>query len=373
MLRLIAEKERRCFELREELASEELQLKQLRTTWQRLASKDFPSFSSHAAPSHRRDASTASSTTSEVASEAWNSLSSKLPGLKTQLNSLLESMAGVEQVPEPVDKDAGLRVTGGLGVLEEEGSDVASVVSRSPRSPAVGVRAGGDAMGAVGLHEGLKSMAAVEDSKALGFTVDSNGLARANEEVAPPTPPKPTTTRSSRTSVFGSLGSKLLASSSDQTSTSTGSFTSILAKRLKEAQQNASDMLREAERKLGNAMTIDDLLGNASTARSPAITLDEPSTDSAYSTSWVEAVNGQRGLKIDTSEGAAGRRLSSGSSRSAGSKGPASPVIGGAPGAAVFGMVLGSQSDVSRSEDGWGWNGGDDEAWGEEVRSEVKR
>ncbi|CBQ68287.1 conserved hypothetical protein [Sporisorium reilianum SRZ2] len=407
LLRLIAEKERRCFELREELASEETQLKHLRSTWQRMATKELAYSTSPPAHTgaHRRDGSSTSST-SDAATDAWNSFSSKLPGsIKTQLsnlNTLLESIANPE-APEAVASAAQgegmLRPTGGgLGVLEEEGSDVGSVVSpRSPRSPAMLAHA--DAPGTLVAPRSGSQLAALarQDSRALGFSVDANGIAHpsgTNDEMAPPTPPKPPTARSNssagntwtarRTSMLSSLSSltpKHAPDTADEASG--GGFASMFARRLKEARSNASDMLREAERKLGNAMTIDELLG-----KSPQITLDEASTDSTLVPSpWYAAAGGSARRpsseqRLSPGKGEAeARRLSVSSSRSSSSASAPvrvgsphmSPVIGGAPGAAgVFGMLLGSQTELGRraSGDSWGWGGKEDEdedGWGDDV------
>nr|CDI54423.1 conserved hypothetical protein [Melanopsichium pennsylvanicum 4] len=345
LLHQIAEKERRCFELREELASEEVALKSLRTQWQRLATKTLAYSSSSSTDvttttSHRRDLSTTSSNSAgDAAAEAWNTLSSKLPGsLKTQLNNLLESIANVDQPPEPIEKqspllakanlhaapgggEAGLRVTntglvGGLGVLEEEGSDVGSVAlsPRSPRSPAVSTlqptpHASSCRNNLHQAHPQLSSLAK-SDSDALGFSVDSNGIATrslipipVDDDLAPPPPPIPPKTESMRqpkantwasrrTSMLGSFSS--LSAKLDEGSKEGGGFASMLSKRFREAKDGASDLLREAERKLGSAMTIDDLLGvnpassgnhasaGSARRRSPQITLDEPSLDSNY-------------------------------------------------------------------------------------------
>ena len=473
LLRLIAEKERRCFELREELSSEEAQLKHLRSTWQRLATREQAYSTSPTL--HRRDGSTASSVgradVPQAAAEAWNSLSAKLPGnLRNQLTSLLESIAA--PVPEPVPKekagDAGgmlrpnmlLHGAGGassssnLSVLEEEGSDVGSAAlsPRSPRSPAASELHPGRSPNAARpqRHSELASLA-VEDSRALGFSVDANGLAsistpsalggirvnvEPNEEVAPPTPPKtePNSSSSNSNSVWTSRRTSVLSSFTNfqarlqNPSTSTeeegggggATFASMLSKRLKEARDNASDLLREAERKLGNAMTIDEFLGiqspsEAAQPMSPSIQLEEPSADSAVHTSpWFEAAGGQRRRSSDsrqrhspnlgptTARGGAERdasRLSVSSSSSSpnlavprAASPRANPVVDGASGAgSVYGMLVGSASNldltapavgeavdqtskrasaVSAGGDSWGWNDGsstdDDDGWADQ-------
>ncbi|TKY89816.1 hypothetical protein EX895_001113 [Sporisorium graminicola] len=438
LLHLIAEKERRCFELREELSAEEAQLKQLRSTWQRMATKELAySTSSPTATlgaSHRRDGSTTSST-SDVATDAWNSFSSKLPGsFKTQLNNLntlLESIANPEgAAPEPIEKQSPLQnkslplpggsetgmlrpTGGGLGVLEEEGSDVGSVVSpRSPRSPAILPHSDSSSANTtlVAPRSGSELAAvAKQDSQALGFSVDANGIAHpqlgaiADHDNGPPTPPKPPLARnnsgssggawtSRRTSVLGSLSglqSKLVPPSTSDTADQEGGgggFASMFAKRFKEARDNASDMLREAERKLGNAMTIDDLLGTKSPPSQPQITLDEASTDTnPVPSPWYEAAGGrrstsERNLSPSLAPVDSERRGSISSDRSSSSLSAparvgsphASPVIGGAPGAAgVFGMILGSQTETGgrQSGDSWAWSGREDEdedGWDEE-------
>lgn len=422
---------------------------------------------------HRRGEGSTASSTADVAIEAWNTLSSKLPGsFKLQLNNLLESIANVDNPPaEPIEKQSAmatkaspanvassagtdaamLRPTygSGLGVLEEEGSDVGSA-ALSPRSPRSPVNLGGGmpesnstspncTITALGtgratwqqpeLQQPELASLAVQDSQALGFHVDSNGIAHActaasgirlidaDEEIAPSTPPKSedsqnTSWTSRRTSVLGSLSSSLqsrLQSTSTSTNGSeeTATFASMFAKRFKEARDNASDLLREAERKLGNAMAMDEFLNVASPAhasqrpRSPQITLDEASTDTMYQrqdaiaedgSAWYAAAGGQprrsscssrndtlsaqtRACDSTRTDGMARLSISSSSSHGSRATGAGiyasphlSPVIGGAPGAAgVFGMLMGSQSDLNRraSGDSWSWraNDDDDEDW----------
>ncbi|EST06897.2 Essential protein Yae1, N-terminal [Kalmanozyma brasiliensis GHG001] len=357
LLRLIAEKERHCFELREQLSTSEAQLHQLRTTWQRLATKELAYSAPPSTGAHRRDGS--SSSTSDVAVDAWNSLSSRLPSnLKTQLNNLLDSLVdapavaekGRKAAPPPVAVDGMLRPTG-LGVLEEEGSDVVS--PRSPRSPAVGTRSRSTSPNTTitsAPKQGRLASLADRDSRALGFTVDANGIATPLP-TAPPTPPKPQ--RSSRTSILGSL------TGSDKTGES--SFASIFTKRLQAARENASDLLREAERKLGNAMTIEEL---NPTAKTPGIQLEEASNDSP----WYKAAGGgsrrSPNLQPTRVEEEGVRRASLSSSSSDGHGRTASPVLGGVPGAVgVFGMLM-SQGDRRKSGDSWSWGGGgEDEEW----------
>ncbi|SPO28753.1 uncharacterized protein UTRI_04631 [Ustilago trichophora] len=463
LLRLIAEKERRCFELREELSTEEASLKQLRTTWQRLATQTlaYPS-STPSLHHHRRDNSTTSSiSTSEAASEAWSTFSSKLPsGLKTQFNNLLESLANVDNPPppEPVEKhsplsvkaplattgDAGMLLRpqgGGLGVLEEEGSDVGSVSAlspRSPRSPAPTqlphphLPSNLASKPSIHSHQQLASLA-ITDSAALGFTVDSHGIAHPNkvepdvDEIPPPTPPKSNLPKSNSTTSSSSWASRrtssLLGFGSLSTKAEEGGFASMLSKRFNQAKENASDLLREAERKLGNAMTIDDLLGVNATgggnSDSPRIQLDEASLDSSYAkgkmdvetSPWFAAAGGGGGKRRSSESrrgGGSGRspnlvptvahengesaraRLSVSSSRSSLSLPPlpraasphASPPIGGAPGSAgVFGMMMGSQSDLFDQSDrrrasggswGWGDNNQDEDDW-EENKADQKQ
>ncbi|KAJ9473848.1 NADH:ubiquinone reductase (non-electrogenic) [Pseudozyma hubeiensis] len=343
LLRLIAAQERRCFELREELASSESTLQQLRSAWQRLASHDLPP----TATQHRRaDSTTSSSTTSDVAVEAWNSISSKLPGsLKQQLGMFLESIStekekekGAGAVDGGMLRPGGV-VSGGLSVLEEEGSDVGSVAS--PRSPRAETSP----------NTTITAKAPQDESDLLGFHVDSNGIAH-------PQPPPPPTSE-----VEAGGGS---------------TFASMFAKRLKEARTNASDLLREAERKLGNAMTIDDFLSLSSPQQQPKITLQHASsTDStpAKGNSWAEAARGSRSPNLHprrSGEEVEGRlSISSTSSRgSAGAKGESkamSPVIGGVPGAAgVWGMLMGEGGGGKRqSGDSWSWGAKeeDDDGW----------
>lgn len=392
LLRLIAEKERRCFELRDELAAEEAELKQLRAAWQRSATRELAYGTS---PTHRRNGSASSSTTRpslartdstdssaalpvgvpQAAAEAWNSLSAKLPGgLKSQLNSLLESIAMDQppEVPEKRAEDAGMlrpAPLGTLGVLEEEGSDVgsAAVSPRSPRSPA-------------GPMAGVRGAAQEQDdSSVLGFKVDANGIATPSvrlSEQPPPTPPKEgaregNTWQSRRTSVLGSW-SQLQSKLTGEADSGGGGLAGMFTRRLKEARHNASDLLREAERKLGNAMTIDELLGISNDeppspqppmarSRSPQIRLEGVATE----TSWAEAAVGVRSPNLAPADAVG--RTSASSSRSSlslqlpvRSASPHSPPIGGAPGAAAFGVLHnGSSSSINRvstnSVDGWNW------------------
>lgn len=315
----------------------------------------------------------------------------------------------------PAGDGSMLRPTGGgLGVLEEEGSDVGSVAlsPRSPRSPGVPELHPAPTRVALQPHEELAALAA-QDSQALGFSVDANGLAHpspphlvlnSSDDAPPPTPPKTepipgapsarsNTWASRRTSVLGSLAN--LQQKLQTPEKEDGSFTSMLSKRFREARDNASDLLREAERKLGNAMTIDDLLGSttpstpaAAPASSVQIRLDEPSVDSAFESSpWYAAAGGRRSSESRAGAGvpsptlrpneasaeAVGRlSISSSSSRSSlslpvrAASPHASPPVGGAPGSAgVFGMLVGSQSDLSRAKrtsgDSWGWGTAHDE------------
>lgn len=134
----------------------------------------------------------------------------------------------------------------------------------------------------------------------------------------------------------------------------------MFAKRLKEARDNASDLLREAERKLGNAMTLEDL--------GPQIKLQEASNDSP----WYEAAGGRRSgdrrspnLKAVKDEEVGGRLSVSSDRSSEGGRGRTSPVLGGMPGATgVFGMLMGTEGR-RESGDSWGWGAGDaeDDDW----------
>lgn len=310
----------------------------------------------------------------QAAAEAWNSFSAKLPGgLKSQLNSLLESIA-MDQPPEVPEKrveEGGLRPAplGTLGVLEEEGSDVgsAAVSPRSPRSPAVPIAGGRGAA-----H-------AQDDSSVLGFKVDANGIATPSVQLGeqpPPTPPKEgaregNAWQSRRTSVLGSW-SQLQSKLTGEADSGGGGLAGMFSRRLREARDNASDLLREAERKLGNAMTIDDLLGISNDepaspqppmarSRSPQIRLEGVATQ----TSWAEAAVGVRSPNLAPADAVG--RTSVSSSRSSlslqlpvRSASPHSPPIGGAPGAAAFGVLHnGSSSSINRisanSVDGWNW------------------
>ncbi len=370
------------------------------------------------------------------------------------------------QPPEPIEKEqvgiaSGTRLEGEeggagsllrpggagmtLGVLEEEGSDVGSVAAlspRSPRSPAVPAMEAFSPRAALKQpHADLNSLSnssndrVAADSSVLGFSVDESGLAynttaaastssTVGDERAPPTPAKPATPtwNSRRASVLGSLSSlsKQLTPTTETPTDSAngnsstaggGGFASLFAKRLKEARDNASDLLREAERKLGNAMTIDDLLGLPSSSSSPTntrtshdqprIQLNEASFDSDMvkppgNNSWYEAAGGRRSTSsehsrrspnlapvIDASSADVGRlSISSNcSGRSSLSLPPlraasphASPPIGGLPGSAgVFGLLHGggSQTDLTggggkrasavSSASDWGWNGKSDD------------
>ncbi|KAN0065856.1 hypothetical protein ACQY0O_000987 [Thecaphora frezii] len=359
----IAEKERRCFELREELRLEELELKRLQTAWQSTVARElaYGSIGSSATspPAHRRSMS--SSTFSErsmrsshhrgessdsipqVAAEAWNSLSAKLPGsLKNGLTNLFDQMAvnagGAERreeedamLPEPPQKAGGLAppslkgagdsLTIGTGrsltVLEEEASENGSTTPaarspRSPRPPPQALEESGATSKSSEAREGDRKQQQ-QQQLARGPRLPDFAASRTpplsqrgssfdeQDEAGPSTPPKSeaivtnTPSRSSlwqskRSSVLGSLsnfqkqvfnspsspsspglpgrerrGRFSMDSHDGQSPTApSGSGWGLggtWAKKLKEARENASDMLKEAERKLGNAMTIDELLG----------------------------------------------------------------------------------------------------------------
>ncbi|KAJ1024399.1 hypothetical protein NDA18_004566 [Ustilago nuda] len=365
LLGLIAEKERRLFELREELSTTETQLHRLRSTWQRSATRELGLAQSTCIlaasnGSHKRDGS-------DSVADAWGTL-------KSGLNNFLDSIANAPpaSAPAPIEKDCNLLGPTGLGVLEEEASDLGSAAlsPRSPRSPS-----------GVEVDEG---------NKLLGFSVDSNGLAHLGgqgEERAPQRPPKTEQIPSSgkwssrRTSVLGSLSnfqSKLTDTTTTKESNDGGGSGGggWLARRFREAQQNASDLLKEAERKLGDAMNLDDLLGvtpspASSTnlqarSTSPHITLEEASFDSNPTPSpWyaaagglprrtadrspsLNAADGQGRLSISTtsSRGSGRRSLDVGGRKGATSPNLShSPPVGGAPGSAgVFGLFMGKNS-----------------------------
>ncbi|SOV06758.1 uncharacterized protein UDID_05619 [Ustilago sp. UG-2017a] len=365
LLHLIAEKERRLFELREELSTTETQLHRLRSTWQRSATRELALAQSTCIlaasnGSHKRDGS-------DSVADAWGTL-------KSGLNNFLDSIANPPpaSAPAPIEKDCNLLRPTGLGVLEEEASDLgsAAVSPRSPRSPS-----------GVGVDEG---------NKLLGFSVDSNGLAHLGgqgEERGPERPPKteqmPTSGKwsSHRTSVLGSLSnlqSKLTDTTTTKESNDGGGSGGggWLARRFREAQQNASDLLKEAERKLGDAMNLDDLLGVTPSpapsanlqgrSTSPHITLEEASFDSNPTRSpWYAAAgglphrtadrspslnpaDGQGRLSISTtsSRGSGRRSLDVGARKGANSPNLShSPPVGGAPGSAgVFGLFMGKNS-----------------------------
>ncbi|KAJ1043128.1 hypothetical protein NDA10_007571 [Ustilago hordei] len=402
LLGLIAEKERRLFELREELSTTETQLHRLRSTWQRSATRELGLAQSTCIlaasdGSHKRDGS-------DSVADAWGTL-------KSGLNNFLDSIANAPpaSAPAPIEKDCNLLGPTGLGVLEEEASDLGSAAlsPRSPRSPSgVGVEVD-------------------EGNKLLGFSVDSNGLAHLGgqgEERVPQRPPKTEQIPSSgkwssrRTSVLGSLSnlqSKLTDTTTTKESNDGGGSGGggWLARRFREAQQNASDLLKEAERKLGDAMNLDDLLGvtpspAASTnlqarSTSPHITLEEASFDSNPTPSpWyaaagglprrtadrspsLNAADGQGRLSISTtsSRGSGRRSLDVGGRKGANSPNLShSPPVGGAPGSAgVFGLFMGKNSCSSdlpgKPSSGdwpdWYWPANDDDQ--DESKSNKNR
>lgn len=265
-----------------------------------------------------------------ASSSPADDLGSLVGGLKSQLNNLLDSIA----IPPPQEGDGGLRPgRGGLGVLEEEGSDVGSAAMgglspRSPRSPAVPPPPP--------KGEGRSKVASQHDSSVLGFNVDENGLA------TPAAPSKPTSVLSSLTNL-------------PSTTAATGGFASLFAKRLKQATEGASDLLREAERRLGNAMTLDDL------PTQPKIQLEEASFDSELSP-WYEAAGGTRKTSSDSRRSPTlhPTRVSAESGRSslslpgASSPQPSSPPIGGAPGG-MFALMGRRSGEEKRSSGDWGW------------------
>jgi hypothetical protein len=275
-------------------------------------------------------------------------------------------------------------------------------------------------------------------SSLLGFTVNEHGLATpAREstseriEQGPPTPPKtekvrtpgsarPNLWQSRRASVLGSLTnlqkqmeqklhqaqhpatptasegtarSSLDGQSANDNTEQGSGFASMFAKRFKEARDNASDLLREAERKLGTAMTMDDLLGvrteqaeRDARSASPRIQLDgretgyarQPVLDQparsprmearqleAESSPWFEAAGGRRsesGLQRSPSLAPAHdaeRRSSTSSGRSSLSlpQGPdrrcdASPPLGASVGSGVYGLLRQTLARSDAQDDG---------------------
>ncbi|GAC74281.1 hypothetical protein PANT_10c00089 [Moesziomyces antarcticus T-34] len=225
----------------------------------------------------------------------------------------------------------------------------------------------------------LTSPSPSADAAAPRKAVDANGIATPSVQLGeqpPPTPPKEgvregNAWQSRRTSVLGSW-SQLQSKLTGEADSGGGGLAGMFSRRLREARDNASDLLREAERKLGNAMTIDDLLGISNDepaspqppvarSRSPQIRLEGVATQ----TSWAEAAVGVRSPNLAPADAVG--RTSVSSSRSSlslqlpvRSASPHSPPIGGAPGAAAFGVLHnGSNTSINRisanSVDGWNW------------------
>lgn len=265
-----------------------------------------------------------------------DSLGSMVGSLKSQLNNLLDSIAMPPDQPELVGS-GGLKPTGGggsstLSVLEEEGSDVGSTAAISPRSPL-----------------SPATTAAKADSAVLGFSVDERGLART----AP--------------------------------STSAGSGWSMLTKRFNQARENASDLLREAERRLGNAMTLpDDLLSESQSQPKPRIQLEEASFDSDLTKTqspWYEAAGGQGrnrsprlGATVTESRKSGESNRSSLSLPRAASPQPSSPPLGAVPGGNLFGLLKEGRNSGEakrRSSGDWAWGHTDaDSEWSPSTKRE---
>lgn len=370
LLNRIAVRERRCFELREELKHEELQLQHLRTAWQQAANQQLAY--SGGTSAHKRTTSTATSSSTDSrapapvesatsaplptgvpqsAAEAWTSFSSKLPvTLKSQLTNLFDSLANIDAPPPPdayERKQAASRTSSdmlrpgmgsSLGVLEEEGSDVGSAAlsPRSPRSPAVPLPE--PKLGAnsdVAQHAKLNALAKPKpkratssDSSVLGFPVNEHGIATPAE-----TGPKAPSVLSSLTNLSKAAPApkvdKTAARGDENTAVRAGdgadTFATMFAKRFREARENASDLLREAEKKLGTAMTMDDLLGVTSPssakpdgAMSPRIQVE--GREEAASP-WYEAAGGKP-RRSNESDAAA-----------------RSPVLGATVGGGLYGLL----------------------------------
>ncbi|PWY99654.1 hypothetical protein BCV70DRAFT_110595 [Testicularia cyperi] len=266
------------------------------------------------------------------------------------------------------------------------------------------------------------------DSSVLGFEVDAQGIATPKrtskgtglwqdvntEERGPPTPPKTEAVKTSsnstahsslwqsrRASVLGSLTNlqkqveqRLQPVEANDAGDAAGGqgeagFASMFARRFKEAKENASDLLREAERKLGNAMTIDDLVMSNHAQQegqhsiSPRIQLDggdigrngdnissQPTRSprmearqlQAEASPWYEAAGGRRSTETHVRKSpnlapvrsSYERRSSASSGRSSASQnsdriysqlpstvaGEASPPLSGSVGGGIYGLLM---------------------------------
>ncbi|UZJ54413.1 hypothetical protein CBS101457_003733 [Exobasidium rhododendri] len=258
LLTRIAEKERKILELKEGLSREEKELRELQREWQMsihlemagqgtrqtVASENANSTDISAALTSLLSIDT--SRTSEpirtevrpdlnqvptnAAAEGWKAISAKISGAGNQLNALIDQLAIVppdeeaQQRPEMMKKtSAGVS----LDVLQEEGEEGDTLPPPLPISK------------------------------------------------GPSTSVAPTNRQAKRTSMFGSSMAALqkqveiqFGGNEKEAEGDSGAWGGW-QKRLKEARENATGLLAKAEAKLGQALTIDDLLPVESSQHSP--------------------------------------------------------------------------------------------------------
>lgn len=110
VLHAVASKERRCLELRDELANEERMLQELRSAWGRLAAR------SGAMPPQRAREPPQPAAHADDAQNPWRQLSVRLPGLSDQFHHLFENLSTREgharaRGAAPADAHSGGRPT----------------------------------------------------------------------------------------------------------------------------------------------------------------------------------------------------------------------------------------------------------------------
>lgn len=317
MLARIAEKERRCLEMREALTKEEDDLRELRREWQASVHRELANESVTTSPTASRNKGALARAASSSISSMSSMPSHEEEGMHTRDNSLstttapttapstsdngslssseakMASLDGSTQTTSDKLKDLGKRLPSGWGVQLNNFLDQLAAAPGSDKDKdreALAMGAGGSDVAAA---------AAVQDVGRQGLEVlaeeDEGSSPRAGSARSKPLPPvgfqrpPPEQRHNKRQSVFGTLASfqksveegllglppRSAAVSSppnnDAAHNDTNSESNATAKdevagwgtwqkRLKEARENASGLLAKAEATLGRAMTIDELI-----------------------------------------------------------------------------------------------------------------
>jgi hypothetical protein len=245
----IAQKERKILDLKELLAKEERDLRQLQKEWQTSVNRELIASRPEAVQANGQDSvrDINSTDTSErmkeanqadytAATDSWKVISAKLAGAGNQLNAFIDQLAA--PLPDEGRKSGeSVRIANaglGLDVLQEEAEE-ADVLRKAPPAP---------------LSKIAAATTATTSRHAKRVSVFGNSMAVLQKQVE---------------AQFGVVDNK------GQTANGEGSGWGAWQKRLKEARENASGLLAKAEAKIGQALTLDEL-PNAQKGNTPSTT-----------------------------------------------------------------------------------------------------